>query len=105
MYCGHLLIIKNWTVLAYRYADDSHVLDLSKEPLQPCQKAIIFATVWYQGRGIILSWYGLKDGYKFLNNLQLAELNDNTICEYPIGFTKNKAWVYMNNVSTVSNQE
>jgi hypothetical protein len=70
-------------------------LDLSKEEIDRCHSAVFFMTVWHQGKGVIFSWYGIESGWSFSNNVQMTEWNDNTICEYPIGFTKAKAWEYL----------
>jgi hypothetical protein len=70
-------------------------LDLSKEEIGRCHSATLFVTVWQQGKGIILSWYGIESGWNFTNNVQRKEWNENTICEYPVGFTKVKAWEYL----------
>jgi hypothetical protein len=70
-------------------------LDLSKEQLNFCHLATLYVTVWHQGKGVILSWYGVEDGWYFSNNLQRHQWNDDTICEYPVGLTKSKAWNYL----------
>ncbi|MDR1218254.1 MAG: hypothetical protein LBK73_01440 [Treponema sp.] len=83
----------NWDISVS--SSEDHWLDLSKEPLESCHKAMLFVTVWHQGKGVILSWYGVKDGWYFSNNMQLYQWNDNTICEYPVGLTKAKAWSHL----------
>ncbi|MDR0585176.1 MAG: hypothetical protein LBG57_12655 [Treponema sp.] len=74
---------------------EGHWLDLSKDKLGKCHSAILHTAVWYQGKGIILSWYGIEEGWKFSNNIQRQQWNEKTICEYPIGLTKNRAWEYL----------
>jgi hypothetical protein len=87
----------NWT---FRISSsEGRWLDLSKEEVGRCHSAIFYATVWYEGKGIILSWYGIEEGWSFSNNLQRYEWNDRTICEYPIGFTKPRAWEYLGYVN------
>jgi hypothetical protein len=76
-------------------SEEGHWLDLSKEELGKCHSAIFHAAVWYQGKGIILSWYGIEEGWNFLNNAQQQEWNERTICEYPVGLTKTRAWEYL----------
>jgi hypothetical protein len=83
----------NWSLRISKEAGEW--LDLSKEEIGKCHSATFFMTVWQQGEGIILSWYGIESGWNFTNNAQRNEWNDNTICEYPIGFTKAKAWEYL----------
>jgi hypothetical protein len=83
----------NWSICISR--GEGQWLDLSKEQLGFCHSAILYATVWYKGKGIILSWYGIESGWSFSNNVQLSRWNDNTVCDYPIGLTRTRAWEHL----------
>ena len=87
-----------WNILIAKNPDEW--LDLSKDKKQMeelgfCHSAILYTTVWYKGKGIVLSWYGITSGWAFSNNAQLSQWNNNTICEYPGGLSKTKAWEYL----------
>jgi hypothetical protein len=83
----------NWD---FRVSDrEGHWLDLAEEQMGSTHSAILYIVAWYEGKGVIFSWYGIEPGWSFANNTQRAKWNDKTVCEYPVGFTKTRAWRHL----------